>query len=70
MLQHLYKTILLPALVLLTLNFKASAQQVITLQQAVDSTLQNNLTIKQAQITESLANEDYKQAKFNQPAKL
>jgi outer membrane protein len=54
-------------LVLLTaLSFTVNAQQVISLQQAVDSTLKNNLTIKQAQLTEALANEDYKQAKYNQ----
>jgi outer membrane protein len=45
--------------------FTASAQRVISLQQAVDSTIKNNLTIKQAQLTEALANEDYKQSKYN-----
>src|SRR5437588_2200486 len=45
--------------------FTANAQQVITLQKAVDLTLANNLTIKQAVITESLANEDVLQAKYN-----
>src|SRR5579863_613793 len=44
---------------------KASAQQVISLQKAVDLTLANNITIKQAAITESLANEDVKQSKYN-----
>ena len=48
------------------LSFTAKAQQVISLQKAVDLTIQNNLTIKQAQLTESLANEDYKQARYNQ----
>ncbi|MBB3055041.1 TolC family protein [Mucilaginibacter gotjawali] len=48
------------------LSFTAKAQQVISLQQAVDLTIKNNLTIKQAQFTEALANEDYKQAKYNQ----
>ena len=48
------------------LSFTAKAQQVISLQQAVDSTIKNNLTIKQAQLTEALANEDYNQAKYNQ----
>src|SRR5665213_3371486 len=47
-------------------GFTAKAQQVISLQQAVDSTLKNNLTIKQAQLTEALAGEDYKQSKNNQ----
>jgi outer membrane protein len=41
------------------------AQEVITLQKAVELALSRNLTIKQAQFTEALANEDYKQAKFN-----
>ncbi|CAN5307961.1 TolC family protein [soil metagenome] len=45
--------------------FSAKAQQTITLQHAVELALQNNLTIKQAQITEALATEDYKQAKNN-----
>jgi len=47
------------------LSFTAKAQQVISLQQAVDSTIKNNLTIKQAKITEDLADEDYKQSKYN-----
>ncbi len=47
------------------ISFTARAQQVVSLQQAVDITLQNNLTIKQAKLTESLAGEDYKQAKYN-----
>lgn len=43
----------------------AKAQQVISLQKAVDLTLANNLTIKQSQITEQLGTEDYKQSKYN-----
>ena len=43
----------------------AKAQQVISLQQAVNLTLQNNLTIKQAKITEALATEDVKQSQYN-----
>src|SRR5579872_5456828 len=46
--------------------FTANAQQVISLQKAVDLTLANNLTIKQAVVTESLATEDVKQSKYNQ----
>ena len=46
-------------------GFSANAQQVISLQKAVDLTLANNLTIKQSKITEALATEDYKQAKNN-----
>jgi len=37
---------------------KASAQQVITIQQAVENTLNNNLNIKQAQFNAALTNED------------
>jgi outer membrane protein len=59
--------IIIPCFLFLTaLSFTAKAQQVISLQKAVDLTLQNNLTIKQAQITESLANEDVKQSQYNQ----
>ena len=47
------------------LSFTAKAQQAISLQQAVDSTIKNNLTIKQAIITEDLASEDYQQSKYN-----
>ena len=46
-------------------GFTANAQQVISLQKAIDLTLANNLTIKQSKITEALATEDYKQAKYN-----
>ncbi len=46
-------------------GFTANAQQVIGLQKAVDLTLQNNLTIKQAQINEAISDADYKQAKNN-----
>ncbi|HWZ16114.1 MAG TPA: TolC family protein [Mucilaginibacter sp.] len=53
------------ALLLAVFGFTANAQQVITLQQAVDSTLKNNLNIKQAVMTESLGVEDYKQSKNN-----
>lgn len=52
-------------MLLAAMGFKAHAQQVISLQKAVDLTLANNLTIKQAVITESLANEDVKQSKYN-----
>jgi len=44
----------------------AMAQEKITLQNAVDYALQRNLTIKQALITEQLADADYSQSKFNQ----
>ena len=61
-----FKRLALSILLLATLSFTANAQQVISLQQAVDSTIKNNLTIKQAQLTEALATEDYRQAKNNQ----
>ena len=58
---------MLPAFILLMMaGLKANAQRVISLQQAVDSTIKNNLTIKQAQLTEALADQDYQQAKYNQ----
>jgi outer membrane protein len=57
---------ILSVVCLALLNFTVKAQRVISLQQAVDLTLANNLTIKQAVVNESLANEDYKQAKYNQ----
>src|ERR1700761_2528120 len=52
--------------VMMVTGVSAGAQQVISLQQAIDLTLQNNLTIKQAKLTEALAKEDFNQAKFNQ----
>jgi outer membrane protein len=58
--------IIIPVILFLTaVSFGASAQQVISLQKAVDLTLANNLTIKQAQITERLATEDVSQSKNN-----
>jgi len=69
MTQNIFRFIKVSTLCILCflmISFTARAQQVISLQQAVDLTLKNNLTIKQAQLTESLANEDYKQSKNNQ----
>ena len=60
------KRIIAGVLLLTALSFTVKAQQVISLQQAIDLTLKNNLTIKQAQFTEELAVEDYHQAKYNQ----
>ncbi|HEY4325423.1 MAG TPA: TolC family protein [Mucilaginibacter sp.] len=60
------KIISLSVLLLTMLSFEVNAQQTISLQQAVDSTIKNNLTIKQAVITEALAKEDYQQSKYNQ----
>ncbi|MGN6638493.1 MAG: TolC family protein [Mucilaginibacter sp.] len=44
---------------------KADAQEVISLQKAVELTIERNLTIKQAKYTEALATEDYQQSKYN-----
>jgi outer membrane protein len=60
------KTGTLTILCVLLMGAAARAQQVISLQQAIDLTIKNNLTIKQAQLTEALADEDYKQAKYNE----
>jgi outer membrane protein len=43
----------------------ANAQQVISLQKAIDLAMANNLSIKQSQITTAIATEDYKQSKYN-----
>jgi len=45
--------------------FKSGAQTVITLQKAVQLTLDNNLQIKQAQFNEAIDNENLQQAKYN-----
>jgi outer membrane protein len=42
----------------------SSAQGVITIRQAVDNTLNNNLQIKRSRLSENLAEEDFKQAKL------
>ena len=60
-----FKFIALSTLLFVGIGNIAAAQQVISLQQAVDLTLKNNLTIKQAQVTEAVASEDYQQAKYN-----
>jgi outer membrane protein len=56
---------LLSIALLAIMGFTAHAQQVITLQKAIDLTLQNNLTIKQSKINEALGTADYQQAKNN-----
>jgi len=48
----------------LALSQVASAQQVITIQQAVDNTLNNNLTIKQAQFSAAITQENLTQSKY------
>ncbi|MCC8425338.1 TolC family protein [Mucilaginibacter sp. UR6-11] len=47
------------------IGFAATAQEKITLQMAVDRTLANNLTIKQAQVNEVVGSVDLEQAKNN-----
>ncbi|WP_316793547.1 TolC family protein [Pedobacter frigoris] len=42
---------------------QASAQEVITIQQAIEKTLNNNLQVKQARLSESLTDESLKQSK-------
>ncbi len=54
------------AALLVTASFTVKAQEKITLQQAVDRMLANNLNIKQAQVTESLGYADLQQSKNNQ----
>ncbi|RKR82184.1 outer membrane protein [Mucilaginibacter gracilis] len=62
--NKVFLTIVL-GLLLLSSAFKAGAQEVITLQTAIDRTLERNLTIKQAQLNEAIDVENYKQAKYN-----
>jgi len=69
MIQHILKPA--KALILGTVCFgitciTANAQEVISLQEAVNRTLANNLSIKQALVTEQSASEDYAAAKYNQ----
>jgi len=51
---------------LMALSFSqiTNAQQVITIQQAVDNTLNNNLTIKQAQFSAAISEENLTQSKY------
>eukprot|EP01133_Synstelium_polycarpum_P003212 gene3212-3666_t len=43
---------------------KSMAQQVITIQEAIDKTLSGNLQVKQAKLSESISEEDLSQAKY------
>ncbi len=66
MTQFIFKRVLMPGLLFATLvSFTAMAQEKITLQMAVDRTLANNLTIKQALITESIGGINLEQSKNN-----
>jgi outer membrane protein len=46
------------------LSQKSVAQEVITIQQAIDKTLTNNLQVRQSKLSESLSDENLKQSKF------
>jgi outer membrane protein len=50
--------------ILTMLSQKSFAQQVITIQQAVDNALKNNLTIKQAEFSAALSDETLRQSKY------
>jgi outer membrane protein len=52
-------------ILLCSANITVKAQEVITLQKAIDLTLERNLTIKQAQFNEALSEENLKQSKYN-----
>ncbi|MDB5030581.1 TolC family protein [Mucilaginibacter sp.] len=66
MTQFIFKRVsILGLLFTVMIGFTAKAQEKITLQMAVDRTLANNLTIKQAQVTESIGTADLDQAKNN-----
>jgi outer membrane protein len=63
--NNILKTSIVCAVLLLSNVFNAGAQQVITLQKAIDLSLANNLTIKQAQFNEAIDVENVNQAKYN-----
>lgn len=66
MTQYIFKRVTILGMLLVMLaSFTANAQEKITLQMAVDRTLANNLTIKQAIVTESIGGADLQQAKNN-----
>lgn len=56
-------TMILSVVILSSLGQKAFAQQVITIQQAVENTLKNNLTIKQAEFSAAITDENLRQSK-------
>jgi outer membrane protein len=64
-LNKAFTGVIVCALLLFTIAFKASAQEVITLQKAIDRSLERNLTIKQAQFNEAIDVENVNQAKYN-----
>lgn len=56
---------ILTLLIFTVLGQKGYAQQLITLQQAIENTLKNNLTIKQAQFSAALSDESLRQSKYD-----
>jgi outer membrane protein len=56
-------TFILPLLALTGLSLNSFAQEVITIQQAIDKTLSNNLQVQQSKLSESLSDVDLKQSK-------
>lgn len=64
--RHIFtnKRTTLPFIFLSFFTTISSAQEKITLKQAVEITLKNNLQIKQAQLTEALADETLNQSKL------
>jgi outer membrane protein len=66
MTEFIFKRVtILSILVVALTGFTTKAQEKITLQMAVDRTLANNLTIKQAQVAESIGTLDLQQSKNN-----
>jgi outer membrane protein len=61
-----FKATVICAIMFSSLSFRADAQEVISLQKAVDMALERNLTIKQSQFTEAFDNETLRQSKYNQ----
>ncbi|KQC02837.1 TolC family protein [Pedobacter sp. Hv1] len=57
-------TFILSLTALTSLSQKSYAQEVITIQQAIDKTLTNNLQVRQSKLNESLSEENLKQAKM------
>ncbi|MFD2873406.1 TolC family protein [Mucilaginibacter ximonensis] len=67
MINNIFGRISLFSGVILTLmSLHVNAQEKITLQAAVDRTLANNLTVKQARVNEALGQADLEQSKYNQ----
>lgn len=62
---HVTKVTIACFISLSAVNFTVKAQEVITLQKAIDLTLERNLTIKQAQFSEAISEENLKQSKYN-----